>query len=168
MTLPEGMPSDTDGITWSNWKTHPWQMWSLTALVVWAVGILADPNAIMQGTLNTTGLNNPHTLNVIAASNLVGALISLTGLHMKDREFGIGAEVSGYIVLTSSMIFYLVMSVILIGPQAFARVGTATSVGYTAAMIHRSIQILVYQASRRKVRRLEKKLIQQIDESDAV
>lgn len=167
MTLPEGLPSNTNGITWQMWNSHPWQMWSLTALVVWALGILSDPNAIMQGTLNTTGLNNPHTLNVVAAANLTGALISLTGLHMKDREFGIGAEVSGYIVLTASMIFYLVMSFFLIGPQSFARVGTATSIGYTAAMIHRSVQILAYQSSRRKVRRLEKKLVKQIDE-DAI
>lgn len=139
-------------------------MWSLSALVVWATGILLDPNAVMQGTA-PSDLNNPHTLNVIAAANLTGALISLTGLHMKDREFGIGAEVSGYIVLTASMLFYLTMTFILIGPQSMSRVGTATTVGYTAAMIHRSVQILKYQASRRKVHRLENKLADTIDDN---
>ena len=100
-------------------------------------------------------LNNPKMMNLTAASVLVGSLITLTGLHMKDREFGIWAEASGYIVL-GTLSFYFIIVMTSLGPQAgLSRVGTATSMGYIMAMLQRTYQIIVYQIARFKVFKLE-------------
>jgi hypothetical protein len=168
MTLPEGTPGVTNGITWVNWRNHPWQMWGLSSILVWAFGVLIDNNAYFH-LIPLTDINNPKTLNLIAAAVFVGALISLTGLHMKDREFGIWAEVSGYVVLIGTLGVYFGMVVYYYGPAAsLSRVGTATTVGYILAMIQRTFQIVAYQASRAKVTKIEYEIIQAVrHENDA-
>lgn len=163
MSFPQGSPNEFSGITWVNWRTHPWQMWGLSALVIWSVGILLDNNAIIQGT-PPSELNNPRMLNLIAAAMLIGALISLTGLHMKDREFGIWAEMSGYVVLVATLMFYLAMAFILLGPHdSLSRVGTPTTIGYVMSMSVRSYQIVRYQMARAKVTELQERVIEEAE-----
>ena len=163
MSLPTGQPEDNTGVTLINWRSNPWQMWMLTAIVVWAIAVLSDAGAYLH-TIPESAINSPSMLNLAAGGMLVGAAISLLGLHMKDREFGVWAEASGYLVIIGAQSIYLALVFCYLGlQQGLVRTGTATIAAANIAMIYRTVQIINYQRSRRKVMRIQEEILQQIE-----
>jgi len=154
MTFPERYAGDKNGITFVNWTSSPWQMWSLTMLIAWALRILLDSDAVVA-TSTTIDLNNPHTLNLLAAGIFSGALMSLAGLHMKDREFGIGAELSGYVAILAIFGVYLSSVYFRLGFEGTTRLGVACLFAVALSMIQRSIQIITFLISVKKVEKIE-------------
>lgn len=163
MSLPTGQPHDGTGVTLGNWRAHPWQMWMLTAIVAWALAVLSDSGAYLH-TVPESNINNPAMLNLAAGGMLVGAAISLLGLHMRDREFGVWAEASGYLVIVGAQSIYLFLVFYYLGfHQGLVRTGTATILAANITMIYRTSQIISYQRSRHKVRKLEEEIVEQIE-----
>ena len=166
MSLPTGQPEDNTGVTLINWRTNPWQMWMLTAVAIWAIAVLSDPGAYLH-TVPESDINSPSMLNLAASGMLVGASISLLGLHMKDREFGVWAEASGYQILIGAQAMYLVMIFYHLGcQQALVRTGTATIAASIVAMVFRTIQISLYQKSRHKVIKIQQEIVEQIESGE--
>ena len=163
MSLPTGQPQDHTGVTLINWRNHPWQMWMLTAIITWATAVLSDPGAYLH-TIPESEINSPAMLNLAAGGMLVGAAISLLGLHMRDREFGVWAEASGYLVIIGAQTVYLCLVFHYLGlQQGLVRTGTATIFAANIAMSYRTSQIIGYQRARHKVRKLEEEIVEQIE-----
>jgi hypothetical protein len=159
MTLPEGLPGENTGITFVNWSRHPWQMWALSSMMLWAITVVIDPNAYFQQQ-EINDLNSPYTMNLVAMGMIIGSCISLFGLHMRDREFGVWSELSGYAILLFSQVAYMISAIVYTGLlNSFSREANAVALSYVLAMLQRSYQIISYQHSRAKVARIEKKII---------
>lgn len=150
------------GFTLVNWRTHPWQMWGLLAIGVWAVAALSDRSAYLE-TLPESEINNPAMVNLFAAGMLVGTVISMLGLHSVDEQFSAWCEASGYFIIIVASSIYVFLVFYYLGPQAaLVRAGTATTSAYVLAMVQRLVQIGFYLRSARQVHALQNEMIQQI------
>jgi membrane protein DedA with SNARE-associated domain len=133
--------------TMRRWLVSPWQMSTLAAFIIWSVSVLVY-GSVSTGTV-WSELNSRDTQTVMAACGLVGALMSFYGLHLRALESALWLEVSGYI----SLAFIVLVYALQIGENLDApmtALGFMLSIGFLAASVLRSAQILLYLRAKRR------------------
>ena len=135
-----------DTFTLHRWALNPFQMYDITFLMAVAVAQVqlgATPGSVYADNLDR------QTLVSLAVSNIIGAIIALLGLHIRDLESALWVEFWGYMILIFVLGFYVILvTQNQINPNA--SYGFALAEAFVYAAIHRSVQILLYKRARRK------------------
>jgi hypothetical protein len=131
--------------TMHRWATNPFQLYSLLLLLQVSVNqiVIGVPFNGPQEALDRTAQI------ALAGCNLLGALISAYGLHLRNIERALWVELFGYVALAGSLGIYVGL-VFLMQPLPNTSFGLALSEAFVFASLHRSIQIIRYKRARRR------------------
>jgi hypothetical protein len=148
--------------TMRRWGNNPFQLYNLMLLLQVSVNqiVIGVPETSAQAALD-------HQAQVaLAGCNLVGAAISAYGLHLRDFEFGLWVELSGYAALAGSLGIYITL-VFLLFPMPNTSFGLALTEAFVLASIHRAVQIVRYKVARhRRTQIAAQRLRERIDNED--
>jgi hypothetical protein len=137
--------------TLRRWSTNQWQMY-LLGFAAWASvwQIIDAPDA------GSTG---------IAIANLVGCLVALLALHLRDSHLMRSVERWAYVMLIWSMSCYLSLALQYEGLDGLWRqpnLGVVAAEAIICAALHRTIYTLVIgRIRRRKIRREAQRMLTQ-------
>lgn len=127
------------------WALNPFQMYGITFLLATAIAQIqlgASPTSV-QAELDR------HTMLTLAIANVVGGVIALYGLHLRDLEGALWVEFCGYVILVFVLGVYVTLIIqSVINPSA--SYGYALAEAFVWAALHRSVQILLYKRAKRK------------------
>jgi hypothetical protein len=127
--------------TMQRWGTNPFQLYNLLLL------LQVSANQIIIGGVaeNTAqGALDHQAQLALSVCNLVGTAICAFGLHLRDLEFGLWVELSGYVALIGSLGIYIGL-VFALFPLPNTSFGLAACEAFVLASIHRAIQIIQYK-----------------------
>lgn len=130
--------------TMHRWATNPFQLYSLFLLMQ------VSANQIVIG----VPFNGPQEALdrqaqiALAACNLLGSLICVYGLHLRNLDRALWVELCGYVALVGSLGIFVTL-VFLMQPLPNTSFGLALSEAFVLASLHRSIQIIRYKLARR-------------------
>jgi hypothetical protein len=126
--------------TGARWGTHPFQMYPITFLMLVSISqvVIGVSPATVQAKLE------PGAVLAIAGANLIGGVVTMIGLHLKDVEQGLWLEVCGYASLTLTLIVYITLASRQVNAPV-ATIGLALSEGFLFASFHRALQIILYK-----------------------
>lgn len=139
-------------LTLRRWNRNPFQLWMLLAMSqVSANQLLFAPD---------TGVISEESRQAqisLATCNLVGGLICLMALHLRDKRTALLIEMCSYVALIGSMGIYvaLVWSVTLPPNTSF---GLGLSQAFVLASAHRSILIALGEVRQRLGRRHRRRI----------
>lgn len=91
-------------VTVAHWRSNPFQLTATAALGTWSLMQLlhgVTKNSVLDTQIDT------QAQSAISLTNLLGALICMVGLHMRDLATALWVEVIGYISLCGSLGIYL-------------------------------------------------------------
>lgn len=125
--------------TATRWQSNPFQMIATLILGIWAV--LQIARGMTADTVLETELDR-HAQLMLSSTNLFGALICLTGLHMRDWESALWVEVIGYVSLVGSLGIYLYLVAEKTGEVFNTSPGVGLSWAFVLASVVRTTQIL--------------------------
>jgi hypothetical protein len=148
----------SDAFTGERWNTNPYQLWGTTGLVSASLSqviIGVAPSSIL------TEAERPVTVT-LALANLLGATMTMVGLHLKNTNLGLNLEFAGTISLVATLAWY-VETVLTRQILAGTTVGFALAEFFLFATLHRAVQILIRKwAQWRGHPALEAKMTQQL------
>lgn len=126
-----------NAFTGDRWNTNPYQLWSVTMIMIASLGgiiIGVAPSSVF------TEVERPVALQ-LALVNFMGAAVVMYGLHLKNKDVGLNLELSGGFSLVATLGWYCT-SVLQHQLLASTTLGFAAIEAATFATLHRSIQIL--------------------------
>lgn len=127
--------------TGTRWALNPFQLYSVTSLVM--VSIAQVIIGVSPGSVQAE-FDKPAQLS-LAASNLVGGIACLVGLHLRDLEMGLWIELWAYVSLTATMAFYAFTLISGNHGIPIATLSFGLSEAFVLASLHRAIQIGTYK-----------------------
>jgi len=84
------------------------------------------------------------TVASVAGANLVGGIVTMTGLHLRRVETGLWLELCGYASLTLTLVVYI-STVARTVQVPIATIGYSLSQAFLFACFHRAFQIAIYK-----------------------
>jgi hypothetical protein len=90
--------------TVARWWSNPFQVCATMFLGLWSV--LQLTAGVTPGGVFDTQIDL-HAQQFVSSTNLLGALVCFTGLHMRDLETALWVEVIGYVSLIGSLCIYI-------------------------------------------------------------
>lgn len=128
----------TAHLTPRRWNRNPYQMWMITAMM-W---VSINQINFLPVTGAVADLARQSQL-WLACCNLLGGVITMAGLHLRDRDLGHWIELCGSFALVGSMGLYvwLVMTVDDFSPAVSFGLGLGQA--FVLASVHRGVLIVV-------------------------
>lgn len=123
---------------------------------------------LTKGVTPTTVLDTQvdHTAqNFVSATNLLGAIISLAGLHVRDLSTALWVEVIGYISLIGSLSIWIWLAAQKTG-WLNTSYGYGLAIAFTGASFIRAVQIFFLKRAERKVEDLRKLVDRVVEDPD--
>lgn len=136
----------------NRWRSNPFQLFGTFMLGLWS--LLQLVVGVTKDTVFDTQIDE-QAAQFVSATNLLGAIICLVGLHMRDLASALWIEVIGYISLIGSLCVYIWLVAQKTGPFNTAY-GYGLAIAFAGASLIRSVQIFLFKRAERRAEALQK------------
>lgn len=140
------------------WRSNPFQLFETTGLLVWSSLQLArgvTPNTVLDTQIDL------QAQQLVSATNLLGAIICLVGLHMRDLSSALWVEVIGYVSLIGSLGIWIWLAAEKTGPLNTSY-GYGLAIAFTLASVFRTIQIFLFKRAERRAEELRRLVVDRV------
>lgn len=134
------------------WLSNPFQLFGTLILGIWS--ILQITNGPTPDTVFDTQLDPQATL-FVSATNLLGSIICLVGLHMRDLASALWVEVIGYVSLIGSLGIYIWLVAQKTDPLN-TTYGYGLAIAFAGASLIRALQIFLFKRAERRAEDLRR------------
>lgn len=150
--------------TMARWASDPFQMYATTFLGIFAQVQILRGLQLLRGSSGGTVLETEidrHAQLIVSSTTLLGMVVCLVGLHMRDLSSALWIEVIGYVSLVGSLFIY----VFLVGQKAGylnSSPGYALVLAFCTASASRTLQIFLLKRAERRAEEL-RQLVARVD-----
>lgn len=137
--------------TFMRWRYDPFQLMATASLGIWS--LLQLTVGVTPGGPFDTQIDH-HAQVFVSSSNLLGAIICMTGLHMRDLDSALWVEVIGYISLIGTLVLYVQIVESTTSSWYNSGYGYGLTIAFCAGAIVRTWQIFALKKAQRKAREL--------------
>lgn len=130
----------------ARWHTNPFQLLGTLILGIWS--FMQITNGVTPTTVLDTQVDTTAQL-FVSSTNLLGAIISLAGLHMRDLSSALWVEVIGYISLVGSLSIWIWLAAEKTG-WLNTSYGYGLAIAFTGASLIRAMQIFLFKRAERR------------------
>lgn len=138
--------------TLHRWFSNPFQLFGTLILGLWSTMQLVfgvTPNTILDTQVDL------QAQVFVSATNLLGSIICLIGLHMRDLASALWVEVIGYISLIGSLGIWIWLTAARTTPFNTSY-GYGLAIAFAGASLIRAVQIFMYKRAERRAEGLRK------------
>lgn len=148
--------------SFNRWRSNPFQLCGTTILGIWSI------MQIVKGSTPSTVLDtqlDDQAQMLVSATNLLGSIICLFGLHMRDLASALWVEVIGYVSLIGSLGIYIWLVATKTGPFNTSY-GYGLAIAFAGSSLIRTVQIFLLKRAERRADDLQKLVDRVVEDPD--